>query len=535
MKVLTLLLTLNLWCTATAADIAFNLDSLFVESVGGPAAVDSLRHLRSYRAEGSMNLNGTTGRFVECFVPPDRFYTRMEFGPYSMVQAYDGRTAWQQDMNGQVSKLEGYERDELLKGLYFNTHSYLFPDRFEGSYKYEGDTVQDGVTYHVVAFRPLNLDTVIVYFDAQTAQMAQSVTYMDELPVRTFYRKTHRWGGIRWPTEMEVVAEGAPVSMEAQYDTVIVNEPVDLSIFRVPLADNTNRDFPAGVDSVTIPLYYHAGHLKVPMVLNGTTRVWMILDTGASANILNKPVIDRLSLPVVGNMAAKGITDYEKVELVDVDSISVSSLAVHDLVAGSMDLSTLSPPGPDGDPFGGVLGYDFLSRYPFMVDYEDSTLTIYNPANFTPPEGGAEVDFFLTMKVPTVKGLLNGLPGDYIVDLGNAFGLVVHRRFAQTHHLDKLLDHVDSIPQSIGGVGGAITGRMATATSFQIGDVLLQSVRVLMPDSAAGLAGSEELAGNIGNLVLENFKILLDYSDSRLIFYGSGKDKEAPEPVHDLE
>lgn len=528
-------LLLSLICSLMAASVcAIDLDSLFVVSVGGPAAVDSLRRLTSYHAEGSMVLNGTPGRFVEDYAPPDRFYSRLELGPVSIVQACDGRIAWQQDMNGRVSLLQGFERDEMLKGLYFNSHSYLFTDRMEGSCEYQGTTSRDDVLYHIVAFRPLNMDTALGYFEVATGLFTQSTGYVDELPVQTYRRRFEEHGGIRWPMLLEVVAEGAPVSMQAEYETITLNEPVEPSLFRPPATVGTSDDFPEGVDSVVIPLDYHAGHLRVPVLLNGSARVWMILDTGASSTILNKPTADRLALPVVGNMAAKGISAYEEVELVQVDSMNISTLVLRDQVAGSLDLSAVSSAGPDGGPFGGVLGYDFFSRFPALVNYRDSTLTIYNPVGFTRPEGGTEVDFFLTMKVPTVEGLLNGRPGDYIVDLGNAFGLVVHRRFAENHNLDHLLDHLDTIPQSIGGVGGTITGRTATAASFQVGGILIQSLRVLMPDSGAGLAGSEELAGNIGNLVLENFKILLDYAHSRIIFYETDEAIKAPETIDDL-
>lgn len=502
-----------------ATSVAIDLDSLFVQSVGGPAAVDSLRRMTSFQAERSVILNGMPGRFVEYFVPPDRFYTELEFGPVTVVQAYDGRIAWQKDMNGQVSRLEGFERDEILKGLYFNSFSYLFPDRFEGSFGYQGELTKDGQRYHAVAFVPLQMDTVLGYFDVESGQLTLSTSFADELPIHTFRRKFEEFGGLRWPTVLEVVAEGAPASMQIEYEAITLNEPIEHSIFTLPTAKSTDFGFPDGVDSVVVRFVYRAGHIRLPVIINGTVRAWMILDSGASNNILNKSLADRFDLEVVGKMAAKGIGAYEEVEMVQLDSIRISSLVLRDQVAGSLDLSTISPSGSDGDPFGGLLGYDFLSRFPILVDYRDSTLTVYNPETFEPADGGAEVDFFLTMKVPTVRGELNGLPGDFIVDLGNVFGLVVHNSFAEAHNLDMLLDHVDTIPRSIGGVGGIISGRTAYVASFRMGDVLIQSLRVLMPDSGHGLAGSEELAGNIGNRVLEKFNILLDYAGSRLIFY----------------
>jgi hypothetical protein len=288
--------------------------------------------------------------------------------------------------------------------------------------------------------------------------------------------------------------------------------------------------FPAGLDSVVVPFRYQAGHIKLPVIINGSTRVWMILDSGASANIFNKSVCEKLGLEIVGKLAAKGISAYEEVEMVRVDSFSIGNLSLHNQISGSLDLSTISSSGPDGAPFGGVLGYDFLSRFPVLVNYQDSTLTIYKPESFTPSDNGIEVGFHLTMKVPTVRGELNGLPGDFIVDLGNAFGLVIHNQFAKTHNLEKQLDNIEPIPQMIGGVGGTISGKTAFAATFKVGGVLIQSLKVLIPDFGGGLAGSEELAGNIGNLVLENFSILFDYANSRLIFYSTdmtGRDIKA--------
>ena len=502
---------------------AIDLDSLFVQSVGGPEAVDSLRHMTSYSARGAMELMGMKGKFVEYYVPPDRFYSRVDIGGMQLVQAFDGHTAWQIDMNGQVSELQGFERVEVLKGLYFNSHSYLFKDRFEGSYEYKGDTTKDSIRYHVVAFSPLNMDTVIAYFELESGQLALSTGYIDELAMHT-YRRDYVWiGGILWPNEVDVIAEGAPVSMKARYETISLNEPIDRAIFRIPTGTGMADTFPSGLDSVVVPFRYQAGHIHLPVLVNGNTKLWMILDSGASANIFNKAVADQLGLELVGKLAAKGISAYEEVDLVRVDSIRIGSLSLLDQIAGSLDLSAISSAGPDGVPFGGVLGYDFLSRFPVLVNYQDSTLTIYNPQSFNPDDGGIEVRFHLTMKVPTVRGELNGLPGDFIVDLGNAFGLVLHNRFVETHNLYNRLDHIEPIPQMIGGVGGMISGRTAFAATFKVGDVLIQSLKVLIPDSGAGLAGSEELAGNIGNLVLENFRILLDYANSRLIFYGADR------------
>ena len=57
---------------------------------------------------------------------------------------------------------------------------------------------------------------------------------------------------------------------------------------------------------------------------------------------------------------------------------------------------------------------------------------------------------------------------------------------------------------------------------FKIGDILIRSLRVILPEDSTGLSGSEEIDGNIGNLLLENFRVLFDYKRYRVIFYDAG-------------
>jgi len=219
-------------------------------------------------------------------------------------------------------------------------------------------------------------------------------------------------------------------------------------------------------------------------------------------------------------LPAKGMSGFDEALLVRIDSMSLGKLAIAGNVAGVLDLKSLDAGGPQDMDFGGLLGYDFLSLFPFLINYRDSTLTIYDPDRFAVPSGGVEVPFHLTSQVPTIEARLNGIAGNFLVDLGNAFGLIVHTRFVEIHGLDSQLTYVKDGPRKfIAGVGGAVGVDLADADSFEMGEIRIDSLLVMLSESTNGLSGSEELAGNIGNLVLENFRVLFDYGHSRLILY----------------
>jgi len=88
---------------AVSRAATMNLDSLFAVSVGGPAAVDSLRQATSCYAVGKASMNGVPGTFVQYFAPPAKNYMKVSVGGMTITQAFDGVHAWQVDYNGNVS------------------------------------------------------------------------------------------------------------------------------------------------------------------------------------------------------------------------------------------------------------------------------------------------------------------------------------------------------------------------------------------------------------------------------------------------
>jgi hypothetical protein len=248
-------------------------------------------------------------------------------------------------------------------------------------------------------------------------------------------------------------------------------------------------------------------------------RFAFILDSGASTNFFEKSVLAIDDLRVVGSLAAMGVAGYDQVDIVETDSINIGDLVLLSQIGAAAEMRSLSLKWSGDVPFGGIIGYNFLSRFPVMVDYRLKQLTVYDPSEFVAPPGGYEIPFEYTKQIPTIEAELNGIPGKYIVDLGNAFGLIIHDEFFRANDLESSLDKFEDLPGLVGGIGGEVKARTALAASFKFGDIQLADIRVMLPGKAGGLAGSVELAGNIGNLVLQQFRVLFDYNRRRLVLY----------------
>jgi hypothetical protein len=499
---------------------AVDLDSLLINSIGGPGALKVLKDVESIHTSGKAFLSGMEGDFNTFFVAPSRYYAEVDFGPFSLVQAFDGETAWQKDHNGYVSELTGYELREVLKSVYFESYSYLLDGRLPGRAEYMGESVRNDTLHHRVAFYPLKTDTVLAFFDHQQGLRRFAVSQVDNLETTSYASDYRDVSGILIPFHIRSITGDTPVESEFFIEQVLYGVPVDTAIFRMETDRLADFRFPEGVDSIRVPFVYRGGHIRLQAKINGLRRAWFILDSGASANIFSESSIADLNLPVVGTMPALGMGGFEEVQLVEIDSISVGGMSLLSQVAGTLDLSALGINRSGDGVFGGILGHDFLSRFPVMISYADSSLTLYNPDSYTQPAGGKEVGFRVTMNVPTIRAELDGIPGDFIVDLGNALGLVVHSEFAQSHRLKNGLTDFGDQDREYGGIGGGISGRTAQATSFSFGDISIASPEVFILDSGAGIAGSTELAGNIGKAILEDFRVLFDYASQRIVFYG---------------
>ncbi len=499
--------------------VAINLDSLLAASIGGKVAVDSIRRLTSLTLEGKTRAGGLEGRFHAVIVPPDHFYFEMKSPSFSMTQGYDGLTAWQRDQNGQVAELSGFEKKLLLKNLYIESFSYLLPERRGLPPVYRGVEVQDGKEYHVVGFVPYEGDTIIACYNTVTGRREVTGTHVDNLYTVSELSDFRAVSGIMIPFHSVDTVIGLPISSELSVERAAINQPVEMSIFTRPLAQASDFRFPTGKAAIKVPFAYLNGQIHVPATLNGRKRVRLILDSGASGNVYHRDAVASLNLPIAGYLPARGVSGVDSIALVRMDSIQVGGLTLYNQVAGVLDLQALARTTETREIFGGLLGYDFLSRFPVMVDYHDSALTVFNPETFQPPSGGIVIPFTLTQQVPTITGSLVGVQGQFVVDLGNAFGLIVHRAFEMEHGLDTLLSDFQPMSDNMTGIGGSIGGQSAYARTFEYGGIKLEAIRVILPEGSTGLTGSLELAGNIGNRILEHFDVLFDYRQSRIVLY----------------
>lgn len=504
-----------------------DLDSILVRSVGGPEALDSVKALSSVFYRGTATMGGLEGEIRVWVVPSNKYLLEFDSPAFAISRGFDGHIAWEKDQNGRVSELSGLERDLIEKSAYFESFSYLIPGRIKGTRQYLGVQRRGQTDYHVVSMVPKEGDSSVLYLDAVNGLCEVTETHLGRDLLTSSVGDYRSVSGILVPFVQRDTLTGMPGASLVMLEQVDINLPIDPVVFSKPVSASRDFHFPPDVSRVTIPFSYVGSQIFVQATLNGKVTVYLLLDSGASGNIYYRPAIEALALPIAGYVPVQGAAANDSAALVLIDSVSVGELTLYHQVAGLMEHSAIGQLATGDAKFGGVLGYDFLSRFPVLIDYRRFELTVFNPDQFDPPVGGSTIPFRLTMKVPTVTAEVCGVKGDFILDLGNAIGLILHDGFVRGHQPELQLANVRDYSKSMLGVGGAIAMRVATAGSFILGEHRFDSASVFLPESAAGLSSSSRIDGNIGNPILEQFRVLLDYGHSRVILY-SARSKDSP-------
>jgi hypothetical protein len=260
-------------------------------------------------------------------------------------------------------------------------------------------------------------------------------------------------------------------------------------------AQATKPQFP-----LSFPFDFENNQIFLKVGINDNAPVWFIVDSGASANVVDAALAQKLGLKTEGEKqgtgAGKGtvrVTFAKNVrfELPGLSSPSESAYVI--------DLS--GQPALQGREVGGILGYDFFRRYVVEIDYDAELLTLHDPDVFKYDGRGAEIPFELVKKTPHIplKIKLNGrdaLERKVLVDSGSGDAVD-----------DDLMAQSVNKLEVVGGVGLGQEFRttVGRAESVQIGPYILKQ--------PTGVSGGVAL---IGNEALRRFNIVFDYSRQKL-------------------
>jgi hypothetical protein len=287
-------------------------------------------------------------------------------------------------------------------------------------------------------------------------------------------------------------------------------------------------------EDVTIPFTLENRHIFLQVQAGASRPYWFVLDTGWKYAAIDLAVAKALGLKlgapvdvggggkktVMGNMLND--SPFSLVGLKDFSQPLFLALPMDDLAKYS------------GHEWAGILGTDFISEFVVEIDYLSKTITLHDKMTYQYRGKGQSFPVTFNaagwpeIQAAVIDGHRPAVEGKFVLDLGNNGALILNRPFVESEHL--LTPDRHTVPWLEGqGLGGGIDGSVGRMTALQIGHFLIKQPVTVFSRAANGPFAATESQGNIGAMILEKFKIILDYKNSRVILEPNARFDEPTE------
>jgi hypothetical protein len=431
-----------------------------------------------------------------------------------------GGIAWVKDWNGKVLELAGRDRRDQLTEAY--VLSLLFGGGLRNASSADAPELVPGDASPGLRFQPEGGSAFDLLFDAASGLPVKAVrkSFGDEVTLEISDWRTVN--GRKFPFSLRRSSEKN--ESESRATVREVSEGGRAVSFGRPVDGPKDYRFAKGASALGIPFNFENDHLMVQGRVNGGKPLWFMLDTGAEATIVNKARLAELGLQPFGASSISGGGNSTDFAFADVSRLEIGGVTLLNQRDGVIDLSGLER--IYGMPMGGLLGYDFYSRFIVRVSYDTKTIDLLEPSPAAYRGSGTRIPFLLEGGQPHVPSKIT-VPGappidaDLIIDAGAADTINLTSPFVKAHRLLELARKAPAPgPNTMAGSEKeffAQTSVRGKLQSVALGPFELRDIPTNLMLNAKGAYASEAFSGTIGEGVLRRFNAIVDYTNSVMI------------------
>ena len=260
-----------------------------------------------------------------------------------------------------------------------------------------------------------------------------------------------------------------------------------------------------------------SGHLLVHPLVEGEDVGWFILDSGAGQSCIDPSVAETLGLESFGEVPAVGVSGRVLTQFRQGKHFELGPLRIDDTVYVELDLSFLAP--VFGVEVAGICGYDLFARAVVELELAEPRLEIFDPASFE-LTGGGWSELVLDGNLPCIRCRFEGdRSGLFKLDLGDA-GTVSF--YTPAVNALGLLEGRELRATQVGGVGGSSAASSGVLEWFEIGGRRVEALQATFSRAESGAFANEYALGNLGGEMLKPFRIVFDYTHSRIALLPRG-------------
>jgi len=270
---------------------------------------------------------------------------------------------------------------------------------------------------------------------------------------------------------------------------------------------------------VKIPFKLLNDHIVMPVSINGGKTLNFIFDSGATTTVIfesnnTKELKLNLSFPIYlsGGGQGKSATAY---------NVRETNIAIGDLELQGASIVYLPLESIhffkelDEVYFDGVIGYDFLKRFPIEINYEQMLVSIYRNKNSLPnltDNSWQSLKLDIESELPILKTQLQtfddlSVPVKLILDTGYTDPLLINITGS-----NPLTSPIIFYSASLKGISGRETIKVAETKTIKLGSYSVNNFPAFYAKSEKNGIPN----GVLGNKILSQFNIIFDYDRERI-------------------
>ncbi len=478
------------------------------KAIGG---LELLKNIDTSYSEGTVRFDGLQGTFKSWEKRPLKYRTEEDYSILSQVQGDSGASAWLLDTNKQLLI---FRDEQTLKrrqiSIRLDRYEHLDPYSPYFSLTLAGITdVNTKECYEVVLSNTINSDTTHFFFSTDSLYIVKTVVHQPDMEMTTTYNDFRTINGIVIPFYEHTLFMPWEKVEETKVTRYSMNTPVNDSFFAVPVPKK-DFQFHNNQTATTIPFVFKENLIYLPVTIAGDTRYW-VLDTGASMSVIDQDYAQSLDLKIEGSIKGYGFGELFTLSFAEIPAFEVENIHFDKQTFYVSEGLTARSYEPE---IYGILGYDFLSRFVVEVDYDTSKLTFHLPDSFAYKGSGEVLNAPLKYRTFSIPVTLDGkYSSRWTIDMGS-FQSSIHYPFARKNNLLER-PGVKSVSQGMSSISFERTTEFGC---LAIGSFLLDTPLIAIPvKKGKGATALGEVGGNLGNSILQNFHLFLDYPGQKII------------------
>ena len=235
-----------------------------------------------------------------------------------------------------------------------------------------------------------------------------------------------------------------------------------------------------------------------------------ILDTGSGGISLDSATCTEYKIPhSPSGRTINGIAGVREVDFAKNNDLVFPGLRVKalDFYVNNYDILT----NVYGIKIDGIIGYGFISRYILKINFDSTSIEVYEPGSLRYPSGGYLLHpLFTALPIQNLRIIDSKvIHANFYLDTGAGLCFLVSKDFADDSSL--LMKKRIPVPIEAQGLGGKKRMMLTLIKEIKIGPYNFRRVPTQILDDEFNVTSYPYIGGLLGNEILKRFNLIFNY------------------------